>query len=121
MNELYHHGVKGMKWGVRKNEKKSSQKNKRHLGINEKGNISFVNDKTANKAKTKFAAKIFMFTAGMALSVYISKHPNLIYKGMDFIDKASNKSVDSLESYKIFSESLGRYLTEEELITKGLL
>ena len=36
MNELYHHGIKGMKWGVRKNEKKSSQKSKRHLGINEK-------------------------------------------------------------------------------------
>ena len=121
-NELYHHGIKGMKRGDRKkNEKKSPQKNKRHLGINEKGNISFVNTKTTNKAKTKFAAKIFMFTGGMALSVYISKHPELIYKGMNFVDKASNKSVDSLDSYHVFSESLGRYLTEEELISKGLL
>lgn len=62
-----------------------------------------------------------MFTGGMALSVYISKHPELIYKGMNFVDKASNKSVDSLDSYQVFSESLGRYLTEEELISKGLL
>ena len=32
-----------------------------------------------------------------------------------------NKPVDSFESYKVFSKSLGRYLTEEELINKGLL
>ena len=49
MNELYHHGVKGMKWGIRKNEKKA------------------------------------------------------------------------VENYKVFSKSLGRYLTEQELIDKGLL
>ena len=120
MNELYHHGVKGMKWGVRKNEKKSSQKSKRHLGINEKGNISFIHDKTTNKAKIKFAAKTSMFASGMALSAYISKHPELINKGMNFVHGMSNKPVDSLETYKVFSKSLGRYLTEEELINKGL-
>ena len=121
MNELYHHGVKGMKWGVRKNEKKSSQKSKRHLGINEKGNISFIHDKTTNKAKIKFAAKTFVFISGMALSAYIFKHPELINKGMNFVHGMSNKPVDSLDSYKVFSKSLGRYLTEEELINKGLL
>ena len=120
-NELYHHGVKGQKWGVRKNEKKSSQKSKRHLGINEKGNISFINGKTTNKSKVKFAAKTSMFAAGIALSVYISKHPDIVRKGMNFVHGMSNKPVDSLESYKVFSKSLGRYLTEEELINKGLL
>ena len=121
-NELYHFGIKGMKWGVhKKNEKGPTQKSKRHLGINEKGNISFVNTKTTNEAKAKFAAKTFMFAAGMTASFYISKHPELIYKGMKFMDRASNESVDSLKSYKVFSESLGRYLTEEELMSKGLL
>ena len=42
-------------------------------------------------------------------------------KGMDFVYEMSNKPVDSLDSYKVFSKSLGRYLTEEELINKGLL
>lgn len=121
MNELYHHGVKGMKWGVRKNEKKSPQKSKSHLGINERGDISFIHDKTTNKAKIRFAKKAFVFASVMALSVYISKHPELINKGMDFVDEMSNKPVDSLDSYKVFSKSLGRYLTEEELINKGLL
>lgn len=121
MNELYHYGVKGMKWGVRKNEKKSSQKSKRHLGINEKGDISFIHDKSTNKDKIKFAAKIFMFASGMTLSVYIAKHPDIVSKGMNFVHGISNKPVDSLDSYKVFSKSLGRYLTEEELINKGLL
>ena len=121
MNELYHFGVKGMRWGVRKNDKKSSQKSKRHLGINEKGNISFINEKTTNEAKAKFAAKLLISTAGIALSVYIAKHPKLINKGMNIVHGMSNKPVDSLESYKVFSKSLGRYLTEQELIDKGLL
>ena len=121
MNELYHHGILGMKWGVHKNEKKSSQKSKRHLGINEEGNISFIHDKPTNKAKIKFAAKTFMFTSVMALSAYISKHPELIDKSKNFVHGMSNKPVDSLEHYKVFSKSLGRYLTEEELINKGLL
>ena len=120
-NYLAHHGIKGMKWGIRKNEKKSPQKSKRHLGINEKGDISFIHDKTTNKAKIKFAAKTSMFAAGIALSVYMSQHPDLVHKGMNFVHGMSNKPVDSLDSYKVFSESLGRYLTEEELISKGLL
>ena len=121
-NYLSHHGVKGMKWGIRKNEKKKDvSKGKRHLGINEKGNISFINEKTTNEAKAKFAAKLLISTAGIALSVYLSKHPNLIHKGMKFVNGVSNKPVDSVENYKVFSKSLGRYLTEQELIDKGLL
>ena len=112
---------KGMKWGVRKNEKKYSQKSKRHLGINENGDISFIHDKTTNEAKIKFAAKTSMFATGIALSVYISRHPDIVRKGMNFVHGMSNKPVDSLDPYKVFSKSLGRYLTEEELINKGLL
>lgn len=62
-----------------------------------------------------------MFAAGISLAAYISKHPDRVLKGMDFVRGIKNKPVDSFESYKVFSKSLGRYLTEEELINKGLL
>ena len=137
---IQHYGVLGMKWGRRKSNgssnnrkiqknrikakkqyKKHLKKNKRHLGINDKGNISLIYGKTTNKAKIKFAAKMVMAAAGISLAAYISKKPNRVVKGMDFVRGISNKPVDSLESYNVFSKSLGRYLTEEELINKGLL
>lgn len=118
---IQHFGVKGMKWGVRRNKKSNLKKNKRHLGISDKGNISFIYGKTTNKAKIRFAVKTVMFAAGISLAAYISKHPVRVLKGMDFVRGIKNKPVDSFESYKVFSKSLGRYLTEEELINKGLL
>ena len=62
-----------------------------------------------------------MFTSGIALSVYISKHQDIVLKGMNFVHGISNEPFESLDSYKVFSKSLDRYLTEEELITKDLL
>ena len=118
---IQHFGVKGMKWGVHRNKKSNLKKNKRHLGISDKGNISFIYGKTTNKAKIRFAVKTVMFAAGISLAAYISKHPDRVLKGMDFVRGIKNKPVDSFESYKVFSKSLGRYLTEEELINKGLL
>lgn len=118
---IQHFGVKGMKWGVHRNKKSNLKKNKHHLGINDKGNISFIYGKTTNKAKIRFAVKTVMFAAGISLAAYISKHPDRVRKGIDFVRGIKNKPVDSLESYKVFSKSLGRYLTEEELINKGLL
>ena len=59
-NELYHHGVKGMKWGVRKsNVNKSAPNNtrKRHLGIDTHGNINITKEKTTKKNVAKFALK----------------------------------------------------------------
>ena len=127
---IQHYGVLGMRWGHRRSngqstnrriQKKHLEKNKRHLGINDKGNISFIYGKTTNKAKIRFAAKMVMAAAGITLAAYIYKKPKRVLKGKDFVRGISNKPVDSLESYEVFSKSLGRNLTVEELINKGLL
>ena len=142
-NELTHHGVKGMKWGVRRFQNKDGTltpagkmrnieaddaKRKRYLGIDSKGNISFTREETTKKNVTKFAVKTSIFTAGMLLSVYISKNPEIVAKGArkanDVLAKNGAKTVANaakdLNDSGLFSSSLNRNLTVAEAIERGL-
>lgn len=123
--ELYHYGVKGQKWGVRKNESITNKnKEKRHLGIDEKGRINLISGKTTTQAKKKFAVRTTIGVGATVLSIYVSKHPEIITKGSKFVKGMSNESVNDVVSDlgpKIFSNKLGRYLTENELTAKGFI
>lgn len=95
-NETYlvHHGVKGMRWGVRKEPERSS--NKRHIGIDENGNINVIKGKTSKKAKQRFAVKAALSVGLVGAYVFMSKNPRLVSKGASYVRKSKVVSLDDL-------------------------
>ena len=89
--ELAHYGVKGMRWGVRRSENKNLKKPRKHLGIDDRGNINLIEGKTTAKAKKVFVAKTLMSIGPMALSMYMQKHPETVVKGIRAAQSALQK------------------------------
>lgn len=112
-DELYHHGVKGMKWGHRKSRRL-------HVGIDNKGNLTITKEKTTRKNARKFAIRACIAASGVAAGVYISKHPQIVIKGMEVFNNNKGKAVEDITTYGgVYSKSLGRMLTDAELEAIG--
>lgn len=103
---IYHHGIKGMKWGVRRYQ-------------NEDGSLT-----PEGKKRQKFK-----YIAGVAATVTLSyaayrlarseKLRNIVWKSMQ---KVSDKPISSsFGKYTIYSKKLGRNLTLEEMAERGLI
>ena len=92
-NELYHHGVKGMKWGVRRYQNKdgslTSAGKKRYDG--ESGDKSDRNKKIAKRVA---AAVVMTATVSAAAAIY-AKNQDAVNQ---IISNVGNKTVSSLKS-----------------------
>lgn len=89
MNELYHHGIKGQKWGIRRFQNRDgtlTQEGRKRLGINNEGRLSFVTEKASREANIKFAVKTGVKAAAIAgtaaLATWITKNPQFIINGI---------------------------------------
>ena len=136
-NYLSHHGIKGQKWGVRrfqnrngalttKGKKRYNEtefEEKLHLGLDKNGNINLIRGKTTKEAKIKFAVKSSIFIAGMTVSLYVAKHPDIVNKGKIAAEKILKKkgslNVKTVIDSGIYSESLGRMMTIAEAMDAG--
>lgn len=121
--ELYHHGIKGMKWGVRRY--RNSDGSLTPAGKKRYGS----ENKIEEPSRTKKVAKAAVNTAvGLGIGfagAKIASNPKVIAavgRAMDKIGKLKmkevTKSMDSLSG--IYSKKLGREFTIAEAIAEGL-
>lgn len=114
-NELYHHGVKGQKWGIirYKNKNTNTNSKRRKIGIKENGKLGFTEEKASKNAKIKFAIRTGIKAAyevgSLALSVYLSKNPAVLV-GM---------ATKFIQNNPIVLEKVTLLASNSELISKG--
>ena len=130
--ELSHHGILGQKWGIRRYQNadgsltakgkkrydESETKEKRHLGIDKRGNINLIKGKTTKEAKTAFAIKSSLFAGSIALTAYVAKHPKAVE---NLLKKNGSLNVKTVSDSGIYSKALGRMMTIGEAIEAGLI
>ena len=79
--------------GVHKSKfDKTNTESKKHLGIDDKGNINIIEGKSSSKGKKRFAVKTGISLASISLAVYIKRHPEIIIKGMNTVNKIVENS-----------------------------
>lgn len=98
-NELYHHGIKGMKWGVRKDHSSSARKSRANKSTDElktkidtgkKATQKFL--KTNGKAIVKGGVVVGCSMAGIGVvGVLISNLSSLDYSAFNEVAKSSNR------------------------------
>ena len=122
-DELQHHGVKGMRWGVLR-KKKKPRKPRKHLTINDNGVLTISDKPASKKGKTNFAVKSVLSLATISATIYMSSHPKEVERGMSVVRSMLDKPISSIKPKTvvdsgIYSKSLGRMLSVAEAFELG--
>lgn len=109
---IYHHGVKGMKWGVRKDKKSSGRSTQ-----SDKPKVSDEKKKAAKKKALKItgyvAATVAISAIGTAMTVS-PKVRSLMGKGIEAI-KGKQDLRDDYNDGKLFNKKTGKYEDLEDV------
>ena len=110
-NEIYHHGVKGQRWGVRRYQNVDG--NRKRIGIKENGKLGITTEKASKNAKIKFAlrtgVKVAYGAGSLALSAYLSKNPAILI----------GVATKFIQNNPIILEKATALISNSELISKG--
>ena len=113
MSELYHHGIKGQKWGVRRYQNSDGSLT---VAGRERYGATDSKSHSGNSERNKKIAKavgIGLLAAGTvtAAAIYVSKHPEVVAKVGQMAKNSSAKVVDlSKKAVKKGSEYVSKQL-----------
>ena len=110
-NELYHHGIKGQKWGVRRyqntNGRLTNAGKKRYSDGNDNSKKS-SKSKMSTAKKVAIGAAVVAAAAGITYVAIKAKNNKTIGKGMQAANKVFNNQVDKANQAKKQFEAYNR-------------